>query len=392
MTTIEFKFCNGCRLPGCMWRQLIPMQHGYICHACVNASTAQMMLGMRVEHELERVHRVLAHIQDLAMPRVPRLWMESDVYRLDALASQLEQFARDYAYRTGPFAEHRVDEATSTSPDPVVEPPTSTAPALRIAQPPAVPVQPTAGPAADNQVYAIICDILEAELADWPTPRMRESLAQHGVDDEPARLGFREMLDELRGHCEFLDVRPQLTLVRVPAEGPPTTEPGAPDAPPSSSAVPDQPEPSTGSRSWIERLQAWMISVNLSPEELARRVKRDRATVAGLLGRHDRQTSLRLFLDLLRGAGARLSGVVDSTPRGLFRRLKELLSRQGLSITTLARRSGIHRTQLSTLFNKSDPNPCLLTVQRIIAVLNADTEVNLVELEQGRAALGGTEG
>ena len=397
-TTIEFKFCSGCRLPGCMLRQLILMQHGYICHACVNAATAQMMLAMRVERELERVHCVLAHIQDLAMPRLPRLWMESDVSRLDALASELDKVARDYAHRTGTFVER--GETTSTSAAPVVEPPTTAAPALRLAQPPDVPAQPTAGPAADSQVYAIICDILNAELADWPTLRMRESLAQNGVDDEPARLGLREMLDELGGHCEFLDSRPQLTLVRVPADGLSTTELGAPVAPPSSSAASDQPGPnavlddtslSVDSRAWIERLQAWMTSLNLSPEELARRAKRDRATVAGLLGRQDRQTSLRLFLDLVRNAGARLSGVHDSTPRGLFRRLKELLSRQGLSITTLARKSGIHRTQLSTLFNKSNPNPCLLTVQRIIAVLDAETEVNLVEIEQGRAALGGAE-
>lgn len=58
------------------------------------------------------------------------------------------------------------------------------------------------------------------------------------------------------------------------------------------------------------------------------------------------------------------------------------------TIATLARRSGIHRTELSHLFNSPDPNPFLSTVQRIVAALSADAEVNLVAIDPGRTALG----
>lgn len=269
------------------------------------------------------------------------------------------------------------------------ERPTTAVPALRLAQPPleAVTALPSAGGADDGRIYAIVCDVLNAELLDWPTPRMRVSLERHGIDDAQAKLGLQEMLDEIRDHGEYVDDRPQLTLVRALAEAPPA--PGDGD----SSAAADTVEQAVPAirgeaRSWIDHLEAWIQSVDLSPEQLARRARRERVTVIDLFERKDRQTSLRLFLDLVRHAGARLGGVPDSTPHALFRRLKELSAKQGLSITTLARRSGLHRSHVSTLFNSPDPNPCLSTVQRIVAALGAEAEVNLVALEQGQAALG----
>lgn len=396
-TTVEMKFCSGCRMPGCMIRRLIPMQHGYICEVCVNVSTKQVMLAARCERELERVHRLLAHIQDLSMPGESLWWMESDVSRLEVLVTQLRRLASDYVYRTGPFAEDvaaRPEEPTSNVADVVSQRPTIDVPVLRLAPPhiEAVPASPPAVQAAEDRIYAVACDVLNAELLDWP---MRESLKRHGVDDMQTKLGLQEMLDELRGHRDFLETRPQLTLVRLPDEEPPTPEFGAlaVSPPPSSApdrvehpAVPDQAEIGVEQRSWIERLEFWMQNAGLSPEVLARRARRGRATVVDLLGRKDRRMSLRLFLDLVRDAGARLSGVPESTPRALLRRLKDLLSKQGLAITTLARRSGIHRSQLSTLFNSPDPNPCVLTIQRIVDALDAESEVNLVALEQGHTA------
>ena len=400
-TTEEKMSCSGCLLPISMV-PLIPMRHGYICADCVNTSFVQVMIATRVDRALEEVRRVLAHIENLLTVHEKPYWRtNSDVGRLDKFSSHLGELARDYVCRTGPFAEQVVDEPaqpTSDAADAGMDRSATAGPALRLAvpHPEAVPVSPTAR-AAESRIYAIVCDLLNTELLDGPTPRMRESMERHGVDDEAARLGLQEMLDELRGHREFLDPRPHLTLVPVPAENPGTPELGAPATFPRPSAAPDHLEQNADpgetsiraeTRVWTERLEAWMTSAGLSPEELAKRARRDRATVAGLLGREDRQTSLRLFLDLARHAGARLSGAPDSTPRALFHRLKELLTQQGLTITTLARRSGIHRTQLSTLFNNPDPNPCLLTVQRIVASLSAEAEVNLVAHDPGRTALG----
>lgn len=398
-TTEEKMSCSGCLLPICMV-PLIPMRYGYICADCVNTSFVQVMIATQVDRALEEVRRVLDHIENLLMVHEKPYWRtKSDVNRLDKLSSHLGDLARDYVCRTGPFAE-QVDEPAQPTSDADVDRSATAGPALRLAapHPKAVPASPTPARAVESRVYAIVCDMLNDELLDGPTPRMRESLERHGVDEEEAKLGLQGMLDELRGHLEFLDPRPHLTLVRVPAEEPGKLELGAPTASSLPSAAPDRSEKNAAqgesslhaeTRVWTERLEAWMTSTGLSPEDLARRARRDRATVAGLLGRGDRQTSLRLFLDLVRHAGARLNGALETTPRALFQRLKELLTQQELTITSLARRSGIHRTQLSTLFNHPDPNPCLLTVQRIVASLSAEAEVNLIALDPGRTALGG---
>lgn len=401
-TTEEKMSCSGCLLPICMV-PLIPMRYGYICADCVNASFVQVMIATQVDRALEEVRRVLDHIENLMMVHEKPYWRtKSDVDRLGKLSSHLGDLARDYACRTGPFAE-RVDEPAqpkSATADAGMDRSATAGPALRLAvpHPEAVPASPMTAQAAESRIYAIVCDMLNAELLDGPTPRMRESLERHGVDEEEAKLGLQGMLDELRGHLEFLDPRPHLTLVRVPAEEPGAAELGAPTASSRPSAAPEHSEQNAAqgetslhaeTRVWTERLEAWMTNTGLSPEDLARRARRDRATIADLLGRGDRQTSLRLFLDLVRHAGARLSGAPETTPRALFQRLKELLTQQELTITSLARRSGIHRTQLSTLFNHPDPNPCLLTVQRIVASLCAEAEVNLIALDPGRTALGG---
>mgnify|MGYP000488158264 CR=1 FL=1 len=122
----------------------------------------------------------------------------------------------------------------------------------------------------------------------------------------------------------------------------------------------------------------------VSPNELAlaKRTGRDRATIAHhFFTKDDRRISLRFYLDLVRSAGASLRGAPETTPQAVIARLKELRHQQGLTVSTLALRADIHRSQLSTILNKTNPNPSLWTVKRLVAALCADTELDIFELQ-----------
>ncbi|MBL9104026.1 MAG: helix-turn-helix transcriptional regulator [Myxococcales bacterium] len=132
----------------------------------------------------------------------------------------------------------------------------------------------------------------------------------------------------------------------------------------------------------IERLAAWMRDSGINELALAKRTGRDRATIAHhFFTKDDRRISLRFYLDLVRSAGASLRGAPETTPQAVIARLKELRNQQGLTVSTLALRADIHRSQLSTILNKTNPNPSLWTVKRLVAALCADTELDIFELQ-----------
>lgn len=367
------------------------MQYGFICGDCVKLTIDQMARAKQRDEGLDRVRGCVSHLLQLVVPTGPRWLAEWEVSALNVLAKQLSDLASAYAYRRAPFAVEvdlgeRLDEAAGRSTDTDVAEPSTTF--LRLVGPPAEPSAPAmlrglVGDTPEVIILTVVSDLLSAELLDWPTPNMAQILDRHEVDGMNVKVGIQAMRDELRRQCDLLNPRP-LTLVRGPDEvhvvhsgdAGVTLSWAERYAAPHPVTVPAE------SRCWIERLESWIRSVDLSPERLARRAKRERAAaVVSLFGQTDRQTSLRRFLDLVRSAGACLCGVPDATPTAVFRRLKEIVSKQGLSIATLAHRSGINRSQLSTLFRRTDPNPCLWTVQRIVAALNCDAEMMLVKAE-----------
>jgi transcriptional regulator with XRE-family HTH domain len=407
---METQICSGCQRPPYGGRVLIAMYHGFICGECVKRSIDQIEVARQRDGVLEQVRGRMTHLLQLVEPTRTRWFTRSEVRELEVLVQQLDDLTSAYVCSRGPFAVE-VDSADSDAGRGDRQP---TAPTFdegldgagseaanpssflrlapthdegldgtgrEVANPSSVlrlveQSSEASKPAPEILLLAFVSQTLNAELLDWPTPNMVEFMERHEIDADDFKVGIQATLDEFHRRCAFLDPRPQLTLVRGPdvAQAVPPSEAGWAER----FAAPHQVSVPAESRCWIERLEAWIKSADISPETLAKRVKRDRAAVVNLLRQTDRQTSLRRFLDLVRNAGACLCGVPDTTPTAVFRRLREIVSEQGLSITTLARRSGINRSHLSELFSRPDPNPCLRTVQRMVVALNCDTEMMLV--------------
>jgi hypothetical protein len=332
-----FQICSGCQIPSYGVRVLIAMNHGFICVDCVKQSIEQIEVARQRDRVLERVRGRMAHLLQLTEPRRPRWVTRLEVRELDVLAQQLDDLTSAYICSRGPFA---VVEAPQAAPDVGVADDEDVAegvswarragafadddeqvedervarmkdvanPVLRLVEQPSEASTPP-----EHHIIAFVCETLNAELLDWPTPNMVQFLERHEIEVDDFKVGITSLREELRRRCEFLDPRSQLTLVRC--------SDAAQTAPPSEAgwaeryAAPHQVSIPVESRCWIERLEAWIRSVDLTPEILAKRAKRDRAAVVSLFRQTDRQTSLRRFLDLVRGANACLCGVPDATSR-----------------------------------------------------------------------------
>jgi transcriptional regulator with XRE-family HTH domain len=210
------------------------------------------------------------------------------------------------------------------------------------------------------------------------SPTAPSSTSQEGsAPEEQVDAPVGDLLDAELDRCDSLDERPHLTLVRETSE-----QPSAAATIASNPNVED-------SRAMLERFATWMRDKGLSQEALAKRSRRQKTAIAQFFQQNDRHTSLRFYLELVRSAGAGLRGIRESTPHAVIARFKELIVRQDLSLSTLALRARIHRSQVSTMFNKADPNPSLWTVQRLAAALCVEGELDLVTLQQQRVVNGG---
>jgi transcriptional regulator with XRE-family HTH domain len=121
-----------------------------------------------------------------------------------------------------------------------------------------------------------------------------------------------------------------------------------------------------------------MALSGLSAEEVARRSRHKTAHVLDLFADPNPNPSLRLYLDLANGAGAQLEGVRGNTPGAVVAHLAALARDNGITVSALARSSGVSRPQLSTLFNDPDPNPTLATLDRLVTALGAESQFGLV--------------
>lgn len=374
--TTEMNVCSGCQhpvYPDRPGRIIVRTVRGVLCDYCVRSASAQLTLALRRSSAMVGVRKAVANLLDVVEPSRPLWHAESDLPDLRVLESQLDKLALQFVLRSGPFAE-KPERSASGGPN---------RPDLQVIESPGDPAPSSAmSGVTEGKVNALVRD--------------DELLDRHELDGEPARLGVQEMLEELRGRGEFQDERPHLKLVPVPGLAEQTSEtdtkvgvqPPGPDQA-EKHAAPDPVTRSADSRILVERLAAWIRDGGLSELALAKRTRRDRATIAHFFTRDDRRISLRFYLDLVRSAGASLRGAPETTPHAVIARLKELSNQQGLTVSTLALRAGIHRSQLSTIFNKADPNPSLWTVKRLAAALRADTELDLVELQPPHAVNSG---
>lgn len=117
---------------------------------------------------------------------------------------------------------------------------------------------------------------------------------------------------------------------------------------------------------------------NLSKQEVASRSKHNKAHVLALFEQLEPNPTLRLYLEVVAAAGARFSGVPSNTPVAFVARLRELRDREKSNNVALSRLTKISRPQLSTLFNDPDPNPQLMTIDRIVTALGVEAELELV--------------
>lgn len=311
-------------------RFFVRVRDGFLCERCARSAAEQLERAERHHDAMVQVHRAMSHLLALAGPKEPAWLSESDPSRIDVLASQLDALAHDFVFRRGAFT---ADAETAAA---------DIFPGLQLAIP-ATKVGPP------NDATAAFSE------------QLREIL------DEPEDPEDRE--DDVAGEEPSSATPPKHGTIGVIAHA--GEEPGS-ETPPTHGTI------GVDSRAWVKQLAVWMRAVEMSPEALAERVKREPAFVEHVFTRTDRRTSLRLFLEFVRGAGARLCGVPESTPTALIARLKALTRQRRLTVATLADLTGIHRSQLSTLFNQVDPNPCLRTVDRIVTALGASAEMILV--------------
>ena len=125
----------------------------------------------------------------------------------------------------------------------------------------------------------------------------------------------------------------------------------------------------------------WIKRSGSSTRAVAKRSRHKTAHVLDLFADENPNPSLRLYLDLATVAGARLQGVDDNTPAAVVAHLAALARDNQITLSALARASGVSRPLLSTLFNDPDPNPSLATVDRIVTALDAGPGFALVSAE-----------
>lgn len=119
----------------------------------------------------------------------------------------------------------------------------------------------------------------------------------------------------------------------------------------------------------------------MSKQDLAERSEHSSAHVLGLFEQQDPNPKLALYLELAHTAGARFNGVVVNKPAAVIERIKEILAREEIkTVSALSKRSGINRSQLSSLLNDPDPNPTLATFDRLVAALGVEQEFGLVSV------------
>lgn len=133
-----------------------------------------------------------------------------------------------------------------------------------------------------------------------------------------------------------------------------------------------------GSRGWIKQLAEWIWSARLTRDEVARRSKHDVGYVLALFSQANPNPSLRLYLDLLEAAGARMATVGGNTVRHVIGRINELRKAVDLSVTALAKRAGLQRSHLSRILNDDNPNMQLAVFDALISALGAEEEMRLV--------------
>ena len=129
-----------------------------------------------------------------------------------------------------------------------------------------------------------------------------------------------------------------------------------------------------------------MRRARVSREAAAKKSGHKTAHVLALFDDPEPNTSLRLFLDVVKAAGARLASVGENTPHAVVERLAALASEQDVSVSALARLSGVSRPQLSTLFNVSKPNPKLAMIDSLVVALGAEQEFRVVPADAERVA------
>lgn len=117
----------------------------------------------------------------------------------------------------------------------------------------------------------------------------------------------------------------------------------------------------------------------MSREDVARRSGHDYGHVLELFGHEDPNPTLRLYLDLLEAAGARMDTANGNSVEHVVTRLGELRKRAGLSVAELARRSGMRRPHLSGIINGSRSNMQLAVFDVLVTVLGAEEEMMLVD-------------
>lgn len=126
-------------------------------------------------------------------------------------------------------------------------------------------------------------------------------------------------------------------------------------------------------------LASWLDRSGSNPEGLAKRSRHSAHHVMALFEQPEPNPSLRLFLDLVKEAGAQFASVAADEPIAVITRLKEIISREKLSVSVLATLSGMNRTSVSTLLNDPTPNPTLATIDRLVHGLGAESDFRITE-------------
>ncbi len=142
-------------------------------------------------------------------------------------------------------------------------------------------------------------------------------------------------------------------------------------------------------RRWIKNLERWIGVSGSSTEAIAKRSRHKTTHVLDLFADPNPNPTMRLYLELVNVAGARLKGIDDNTPAAVVAHLAALVRDKGLTVSSVARTSGVSRQQLSTLFNDADPSPTLATIDRLVAELGAEPDFGLVRASQAADASDG---
>lgn len=136
-----------------------------------------------------------------------------------------------------------------------------------------------------------------------------------------------------------------------------------------------------GTRRWVGELESWLRRSGLSKDELVKRSDNSEATVLSLFEQPEPNPTLRVYLELVHKAGARFNGVINNDPVEIIKRLKEIMARENIAtLSALAKVADVNRSQLSRMFNASDPNPTLEVFDRLVVALGAEQDFVLVSI------------